>query len=203
MGLLGLFKGLFSLVLSFSAVMARKTKPIIDQIAELAEQDQAIVTFTVGGKAWRLPVMGNVKVAGDLAYIDLPALGGLYHHENGNLAKANSTQAGMAEEAFFPDRAEKLKQLQALAKEFGFNLSREEGSDLPTRTRAPKGQGKPKVAPRGLPEVGKVFTYTKDGLEYKLEDIREENGKKVLVMAGDETKLVNMSAVFWRYWTEK
>jgi len=186
--------------------MARNSKSIMEQIAETAEQDQAILTITVGGKAWRLPVMGKMKVAGDVAFMDIPAVYGLFQHQDGNLSKATATQIATSEELFFPQRAEELRKLQELAKKFGFSLTRQEGSEVtPTRTRAPKGKGKPKAEPRAVPSKGQLFLYEKTKTLLEVADVIEEDGKSILIMADQkgDTRKVPYSAVFWRYYKEQ
>lgn len=182
-----------------------KQKGLLEQIAQGATNDQAIITVTSGKGKLLLPVEGKFNLKGDYAYVNLPAVQGFYKKgADGTLAKATP---GAEEEAlFFPEREAELKAraaelatLKELARKHGFTLSSAEGTTV-TRTRAPRGTGKPKAEPKPMPKKGDKFTSTQNGLVYTVLNV----DGKVLDMKGEDgsTKSVTYSGIFWRWHTK-
>lgn len=179
--------------------MPRTSKrSLIDQIAAQAQPDQAIVTITLGKGKALLPVQGKINAKGDFVYVSLPAIAGLFKKgTDGNLTPA--TPGDDAEAVYFPELAQELATLRELAKKYGFTLATTEGGAPVKRTRAPRGTGAPRPAPKAMPAVGDKFVAQKDGIIYTIQAV----DGKTLKMTGEDgsKKSVTYSGIFWRWHT--
>ena len=183
--------------------MARQ-RSVIDQIAKLAKQDQAILTITAGSNTLRLPIEGKIITKGDFTWLSMPSVEGLYAANAGQLSKAGTGALADAEAAFFPERAAELEakkaelaQFKELARKLGAKIIFEDGAAV-KRTRAPKGQGKPKAPKREALKVGDKFTNNKNGILYTVEKF-EGNRVHLKGADGDLKSDVNTGVFFARW----
>lgn len=197
-------------------VMPRTSKrTLVDQIAANATADQAIINVTTKGGKALLPVEGKVNAKGDYVWVSFPAVQGFYKKgTDGNLAR--TTPNNEVEALFFPERkaeleakAKELAMLKELAKKHGFTLATKDtnnpsyvldasGKIVRKRTRAPRGTGKPRPAPKAMPAVGDKFVAQKDGIIYTVESV----DGKTLKMKGEDgsQKEVTYSGIFHRWY---